>query len=59
MTTELGRPRDRRIDSDVLRATAELLGETGYADLSVDAIARRAGTRIACNPAARASALPS
>jgi AcrR family transcriptional regulator len=44
MTTELGRPRDKRIDSAVLRATVELLAETGYADLSVDAIARRAGT---------------
>jgi AcrR family transcriptional regulator len=44
MTTELGRPRDRRIDSAVLRSTAELLAETGYADLSVDAIARQAGT---------------
>ena len=44
MTTELGRPRDKRIDSAVLRSTVELLAETGYADLSVDAIARRAGT---------------
>lgn len=44
MTTELGRPRDKRIDDAVLRATAELLGATGYAGLSVDAIARRAGT---------------
>jgi len=44
MTVELGRPRDRRIDSAVLEATVELLGETGYASLSVDAIARRAGT---------------
>jgi AcrR family transcriptional regulator len=44
MTTEIGRPRDPRIDSAVLRATVDLLGETGYADLSVDAIARRAGT---------------
>jgi AcrR family transcriptional regulator len=44
MTTEIGRPRDPRIDSAVLRATVELLGETGYAELSVDAIARRAGT---------------
>ncbi|MDT5253124.1 MAG: hypothetical protein QOH07_2075 [Mycobacterium sp.] len=43
-TTELGRPRDKRIDSAVLRATVELLAETGFADLSVDAIARRAGT---------------
>jgi AcrR family transcriptional regulator len=44
MTTDLGRPRDSRIDSAVLRATVDLLGETGYAELSVDAIARRAGT---------------
>lgn len=44
MTTEIGRPRDKRIDNAVLRATVELLGETGYAELSVDAIARRAGT---------------
>ena len=42
MTTEIGRPRDPRIDDAVLRATVELIGETGYADLSVDAIARRA-----------------
>lgn len=44
MMTELGRPRDQRIDGAVLRATVELLAETGYADLSVEAIARRAGT---------------
>ena len=44
MTTELGRPRDKRIDSAVMRSTVELLAEIGYADLSVDAIARRAGT---------------
>ncbi|MBV9513515.1 MAG: TetR/AcrR family transcriptional regulator [Mycobacteriaceae bacterium] len=44
MTTDLGRPRNPRIDHAVLRATVELLGETGYAELSVDAIARRAGT---------------
>jgi AcrR family transcriptional regulator len=44
MTTDLGRPRDPRIDGAVLRATVDLLGETGYAELSVDAIARRAGT---------------
>ena len=44
MTTDLGRPRDPRIDSAVLQSTVELLGETGYAGLSVDAIARRAGT---------------
>ena len=44
MMTDLGRPRDPRIDGAVLRATVEMLAETGYADLSVDAIARRAGT---------------
>jgi AcrR family transcriptional regulator len=44
MTTDLGRPRDPRIDDAVLRATAELLGRSGYANLSVDAIAKRAGT---------------
>lgn len=44
MTTEIGRPRDPRIDDAVLRATVDLIGTTGYADLSVDAIARRAGT---------------
>ena len=37
-------PAIKRIDSAVLRSTVELLAETGYADLSVDAIARRAGT---------------
>ena len=44
MMVEIGRPRDPRIDSAVLEATAELLGETDYASLSVDAIAKRAGT---------------
>jgi AcrR family transcriptional regulator len=44
MATELGRPRDPRIDDAVLQATVELLGTAGYAELSVDAIARRAGT---------------
>lgn len=44
MTTEIGRPRNRGIDDAVLRATVELLAECSYADLSVDAIAARAGT---------------
>lgn len=44
MTTDLGRPRDPRIDDSVLGATVELLGTSGYAELSVDAIAKRAGT---------------
>jgi AcrR family transcriptional regulator len=43
-TANAGRPRDPRIDRAVLRATAELLVEGGYADLSIAAIAARAGT---------------
>ncbi len=44
MRVDLGRPRDPRIDGAVLRATTELLAETGYPGLSVAAIAERAGT---------------
>lgn len=44
MTTEIGRPRNPQIDDAVLRATVELIGETAYADLTVGAIAVRAGT---------------
>jgi AcrR family transcriptional regulator len=44
MVVDFGRPRDPRIDAAVLRATVELLAETGYAGLSVAAIAKRAGT---------------
>ena len=44
MVVEFGRPRDPRIDSAVLRATVELLAETGYPGLLVSAIAERAGT---------------
>jgi AcrR family transcriptional regulator len=44
MRTDLGRPRDSRIDAAVLQATVDLLGQSGYAGLSVDAIAQRAGT---------------
>jgi len=39
-----GRPREGRIDAAVLRATADLLVESGYAELSLSAIADRAGT---------------
>jgi AcrR family transcriptional regulator len=39
MRTDLGRPRDSRIDAAVLQATVDLLGQSGYAGLSVDAIA--------------------
>jgi AcrR family transcriptional regulator len=44
MVVDFGRPRDPRIDAAVLRATVELLAETGYAGLLVAAIAQRAGT---------------
>ncbi|WP_407684944.1 TetR/AcrR family transcriptional regulator [Mycobacterium sp. HUMS_1102779] len=44
MAVDFGRPRDPRIDGAVLRATVELLAETGYSGLSIAAIAQRAGT---------------
>lgn len=43
-TGSIGRPRDPRIDRAVLRAAEELVVEVGYADLTVGAIAERAGT---------------
>ena len=43
-TTAAGRPRDGRIDAAVLRATVELLESGGYLQLSIAAIAERAGT---------------
>ncbi len=39
-----GRPRDGRIDAAVLQATRDLLEEVGYLQLTVAAIAQRAGT---------------
>jgi AcrR family transcriptional regulator len=44
MVVDFGRPRDPRIDGAVLRATVELLAETGYSGLLVSAIAERAAT---------------
>jgi AcrR family transcriptional regulator len=38
-----GRPRDSRIDHAILAATRELLAEAGYAALTMDAVAARAG----------------
>jgi AcrR family transcriptional regulator len=38
-----GRPRDPRVDTAVAAATLELLAEAGYAGLTVDHIAQRAG----------------
>lgn len=37
-------PRDPRIDAAILRATAELLVEIGYPNLTLAAVAERAGT---------------
>lgn len=42
--TTAGRPRDPRIDDAVLQATTELLEEVGYLQLTIGAIADRAGT---------------
>jgi AcrR family transcriptional regulator len=39
-----GRPRDPRIDAAILAATADLLAEIGYSNLTMAAIAERAGT---------------
>lgn len=39
----LGRPRDSQVDHAIVRATRELLAERGYAGLTVDAVAARAG----------------
>ena len=43
-TPGAGRPRDPRIDAAILTATADLLVEIGYANLTMAAIAERAGT---------------
>lgn len=39
-----GRPRDPRIDAAVLGATLAVLDEVGYGELSLEEVARRAGT---------------
>jgi AcrR family transcriptional regulator len=43
-STGAGRPRDPRIDESILRATAELLVSIGYSNLTMAAVAQRAGT---------------
>lgn len=43
-TPGAGRPRDPRIDAAILRATADLLVEIGYSNLTMAAVAQRAGT---------------
>ena len=39
-----GRPRDPRIDAAILRATTDLLVKIGYSNLTMAAVAERAGT---------------
>ena len=39
-----GRPRDRKIDAAVLKATLAALDESGYGRLALEDVARRAGT---------------
>jgi AcrR family transcriptional regulator len=43
-TRDPGRPRDPRIDASILRAAAELLVEIGYSNVTMAAVAERAGT---------------
>ena len=43
-TPSAGRPRDQRIDAAILAAAAELLAEVGYGNLTMAAVADRAGT---------------
>lgn len=43
-TPGVGRPRDPRIDVAILEATADLLVEIGYVNLTMAAVAERAGT---------------
>jgi LmbE family N-acetylglucosaminyl deacetylase/AcrR family transcriptional regulator len=43
-TPSSGRPRDPRIDAAILDATADLLVEIGYSNLTMAAVAERAGT---------------
>ena len=42
-----GRPRDPRLDAAIVAATVELLTERGYNDLTLAAVAERAGTTTA------------
>ena len=45
--SKVGRPRDGRLDAAIVEATVALLGERGYSDLSLAAVADRAGTTTA------------
>lgn len=43
-TRPVGRPRDSALDTAILEATRELLAESGYSGLTMEAVAGRAGT---------------
>ncbi|MEV0616826.1 TetR/AcrR family transcriptional regulator [Nonomuraea sp. NPDC050404] len=43
MTRSVGRPRDSALNQTIADAVREVLAEKGYAQLTVDAVARRAG----------------
>lgn len=42
-TRKAGRPRSPDVHEAILRATAELLGNAGYANMSIEGVAQRAG----------------
>ncbi len=42
-TRKAGRPRNPDVHEAILRATAELIGTAGYANLSIEGVAQRAG----------------
>lgn len=46
METNLGRPRDERIDRAVLAATLEELSDVSYSEFTLKAVAARAGTSV-------------
>ena len=43
LTPRRGRPRDPTVDAAIHRAVLDLLVEVGYADLTIEAVAKRAG----------------
>lgn len=43
MSSRPGRPRDPEVHEAILTAAAKMLGESGYARLSIDGVAQRAG----------------
>jgi AcrR family transcriptional regulator len=43
-SSRVGRPRDERLDGAILEATVAILNEVGYASMTLEAVAARAGT---------------